>query len=94
MLWRFVVSRVEFELIDGRGWSPESEDREARASAEFNDAYAQSEQVVVTAESEEEARSALLRELSRTTGWDVRRAEARLVQCVPQPSKIGSGGDS
>jgi hypothetical protein len=72
--YRVKVQSVEFEFSDGKGWSPESENLERRASAEFNDAYQNVSSKIVLAEDAESAKKIVLKEIERETSWTIYRA--------------------
>lgn len=73
MEYKFKVRKVEFDFADGCGWSPEKDSLELKASAEYNDAYANQAIEVIFAESEMDAYYVLRSRIEDKTGWTVHK---------------------
>jgi hypothetical protein len=71
MEYRFRIRKAEFDFVDGHEWSPERDSLETKASAEYNDAYADRAIEIVLADSETEAYHLLRDRIEDRTGWTV-----------------------
>jgi len=80
--YRVKVQSVEFEFSDGKGWSPESEDFEVRASAEFNEAHQNSAFKIVNAEDVDEAKKIVIKQIEHETSWIIHKANVLVEECV------------